>query len=236
LLYLCPVKKIEKMSAHQNPTDTFVNEMNTWHGQTLGNKTVEALKRNRFDASFFETREETANAVLEMISPGMEVAFGGSQTAKQLNLQQMVIEKGATILDHNAPGLSDEQKMEVMRRQQICDVFICSSNAISLQGELFNIDGNGNRVAAMAFGPRRVIVIAGVNKLVADEEAAWQRIRTIAAPINFKRLNRPNPCTKQGVCMNCNLPTRGCNIYVATRRKPPMMDFSVFIINDSMGF
>ena len=224
------------MNSTSNPTDTFVSDMNNWHGQTLGNKTVEALRRNRFDASFFETRDETANAVITMITPGMEVAFGGSQTAKQLNLQQLVIEKGATILDHNASGLSDEEKMEVMRRQQICDVFICSSNAISLQGELFNIDGHGNRVAAMAFGPRRVIVIAGVNKLVADEEAAWQRIRTVAAPINFKRLNRPNPCTKQGVCMNCNLPTRGCNIYVATRRKPPMMDFSVFIVNESLGF
>jgi hypothetical protein len=224
------------MNALHNPTDTFVNEMNTWHGQTFGMKTVEALRKNRFDASYFETRNEAANAVLQMISPGMKVAFGGSQTAKQLNLQQLVIAKGATILDHNAAGLSDEQKLEVMRRQQICDVFICSSNAISIQGELFNIDGHGNRVAAMAFGPRRVIVIAGVNKLVADEEAAWQRIRTIAAPINFKRLNRPNPCTKQGVCMNCNLSSRGCNIYVATRRKPPMMDFSVFIVNDSLGF
>ena len=224
------------MDSKINPTNTFVNEMNSWHGQTLGLKTIEALRRNRFDASFFETRDETALVVLEMISAGMEVAFGGSQTAKQLNLQQRVIDKGATILDHNAAGLTEDQKLEVMRRQQICDVFICSSNAISIQGELFNIDGNGNRVAAMAFGPRRVIVIAGVNKLVADEEAAWQRIRTVAAPINFKRLNRPNPCTKQGICMNCNLPTRGCNIYVATRRKPPMMDFSVFIVNDSLGF
>jgi len=224
------------MNSPINPTDTFVTQMNTWHGQTLGNKTVEALHKNRFDATYFETREEAANAVIQLIKPGMEVAFGGSQTAKQLNLQQLVMNAGATILDHNAASLSDEQKLEVMRRQQICDVFICSSNAITLQGELFNIDGNGNRVAAMAFGPRMVIVIAGVNKIVADEEAAWQRIRTVAAPINFKRLNRPNPCTKQGVCMNCNNPTRGCNIYVATRRKPPMMDFSVFIVNDSLGF
>lgn len=224
------------MNSTINPTDTFVNEMNTWHGQTLGHKTVDALRKNRFEAEFFENRNEAANAVMQMISPGMEVAFGGSQTAKQLNLQQRVLDIGATILDHNAAGLTDDQKMEVMRRQQICDVFICSSNAISIQGELFNIDGHGNRVAAMAFGPRRVIVIAGINKLVADEDAAWQRIRTIAAPINFKRLNRPNPCTKQGICMNCNLPTRGCNIYVATRRKPPMMYFSVFIVNDSLGF
>jgi hypothetical protein len=174
--------------------------------------------------------------VIQFIKPGMQVAFGGSQTAKQLELQQRVTAAGAEILDHNAAGLSDEEKLEVMRKQQICDVFICSSNAISLQGELYNLDGHGNRVAAMAFGPRRVIVVAGVNKLVADEEASWERIRTIAAPINFKRLNRPNPCTKTGVCMNCNLPTRGCNIYVATRRKPPIMDFSVFIVNQNLGF
>ncbi len=219
-----------------NPTDTFVTEMNAWHGRTLGLKTVEALHKNRFEADFFETREEAAKAVLEMISAGMQVAFGGSQTAKQLNLQKLVTDCGATILDHNATGLSDREKIEVMRRQQVCDVFICSSNAISLQGELFNIDGHGNRVAAMSFGPRRVIVVAGVNKLVADEEAAWERIRTIAAPINFKRLNRPNPCAKHGVCMNCNLPTRGCNIYVATRRRPSLNDFSVFIVNDSLGF
>lgn len=224
------------MSTTINLTDTFVTEMNAWHGRTLGLKTVEALRRNRFDAAFLETREETAKVVLEMILPGMQVAFGGSQTAKQLNLQQLVTDKGAIILDHNAAGLSDEQKMEVMRKQQICDVFICSSNAVSLQGELFNIDGHGNRVAAMSFGPRKVIVIAGVNKLVADEDAAWERLRTVAAPINFKRLNRPNPCVKTGVCMNCNLPTRGCNIYVATRRRPSLTDFSVFIVNESLGF
>ena len=224
------------MSSTINPTDTFVNDMNTWHGHTLGMKTVEALRKNRFDSTFFETRDETAKAVMEFISPGMKVAFGGSQTAKQLNLQQLVTDKGAIVLDHNAAGLTDEEKIEVMRQQQVCDVFICSSNAISLQGELFNIDGHGNRVAAMSFGPRRVIVVAGINKLVPDEEAAWQRIRTIAAPINFKRLNRPNPCAKHGVCMNCNLPTRGCNIYVATRRRPSLTEFSVFIVNESLGF
>jgi len=224
------------MNSEINPTDTFVNEMSVWHGRTLGLKTVEALRRNRFDAGFFETRDEAAQAILKMVSSGMKVAFGGSQTAKQLNLQHLVSEAGATILDHNASGLSVEEKMDVMRLQQICDIFICSSNAVTLQGELYNIDGYGNRVAAMSFGPRQVVIVVGVNKLVADEEAAWQRIRTIAAPINFKRLNRPNPCAKHGVCMNCNLPTRGCNIYVATRRRPPMMEFSVFIVNESLGF
>jgi len=224
------------MNNQTNNADTFVTEMNTWYGRTIGLKTIEALRRNRFEAEFFETGEELIDAVKKLILPGSSVAFGGSQTARQLGLQQIVTESGAVILDHNAVGLTDLEKLEVMRHQQICDVFICSSNAISLQGELFNIDGHGNRVAAMSFGPRRVIVVAGVNKLVTDEEAAWQRIRTIAAPINFKRLNRPNPCAKHGICMNCNLPTRGCNIYVATRRRPPLMDFSVFIVNKSLGF
>jgi len=224
------------MHTSVNPTDTFVAEMNTWHGRTLGLKTVEALLKNRFEAEFFETREESAKSILDLVSPGMSVAFGGSQTAKQLNLPHLVVEKGATILDHNAAGLTEAEKIEVMRRQQVCDVFICSSNAISLQGELFNIDGHGNRVSAMSFGPRRVIVVAGVNKLVADEEAAWQRLKTIAAPINFKRLNRPNPCAKYGVCMNCNLLTRGCNIYSAIRRRPSLTDYSVFLVNESLGF
>ena len=224
------------MSDLAKSTDIFVNEMKTWHGNTLGLKTVEALRRNRFDAEYFETREEASKAIAQLITAGMDVAFGGSQTARQLGLQQIVKDAGANILDHNAEGLSPEDKLEVMRQQQICDVFICSSNAISLQGELFNIDGHGNRVAAMSFGPRRVIVVAGTNKITADEESAWLRIRQIAAPINLKRLNRPNPCTKHGICMNCNLPTRGCTIYVATRRKPSLMDFSVFIVNEELGF
>lgn len=223
------------MNQTPNPTDTFVGEMNSWHGRTLGLKTIEALRRNRFEATFFETRHEAAIAVSQCVKPGSTVAFGGSLTARQLGLQQVAIEAGATILDHNAVGLSSAQKLEVMRQQQVCDLFICSSNAISLQGELFNVDGNGNRVSAMAFGPRMVIVVAGVNKICADETAAWQRIQTIAAPINFKRLNRPNPCAKHGICMNCNLPTRGCNIYVATRRRPPLTDFFVFIVNESLG-
>ena len=217
-------------------TDKFIDEQQTWHNRTLGNKVVEALRRNHFDASFFENRQDAANAVVSQIRKRDKVAFGGSQTARQLNLQQLVVKAGGIILDHNAPGLTEEQRMEVMRQQQLCDVFICSTNAVTLQGELFNLDGNGNRVAAMAFGPRKVIIVAGINKICLDENAAWQRIQTIAAPVNMKRLGRPNPCTKTGICMNCNLPTRGCNIYVATRRKSPLVDIQVFMINEDLGF
>lgn len=224
------------MNTIKNPTDEFVDGMFLWHGSIIGNKTVAALRKNNFQADFFESRHELISKVQEMIKPSMTVAFGGSQTVKQLDIPKLVVKLGGVILDHNAPGLTDAEKLEVMRQQQVCDLFICSSNAISLQGELFNIDGYGNRVAAMAFGPRKVLVLAGVNKICADEEASWQRLKTVASPINFKRLNRPNPCTVHGTCMNCNLPTRGCNIYVATRKKSPMVDMSVLLLNENLGF
>jgi len=98
------------------------------------------------------------------------------------------------------------------------------------------VDGNGNRLSAMIFGPRKVIVIAGINKICIDEQSAWDRIRTTAAPVNMKRLNRPNPCTKEGICMDCSLLTRGCNAYLVLRKKPSMTDLSVFIVNESLGF
>ncbi len=214
----------------------FVAEQMKWAGRIQGEQAVKALKKNYFDAHYFETPSEVVAEVLKYVNKGSLVAFGGSQTARQLNLQYLVQEKGAVLLDHNAQGLSPDEKMEVMRRQLMCDVFICSSNAISMQGELYNVDGNGNRVAAMTFGPKKVIVIAGVNKLCLNEDAAWQRIKMIAAPVNFKRLNRPNPCVQTGVCMDCHIPTRGCNIYVAFRRKPATTDMSVFIVNETLGF
>lgn len=219
-----------------NPTDLFVQDMNAWHSGVIGKQTVVALKKNNFDAHYFDSRNDLLALISGLIAPDMQVAFGGSQTVKQLNIPELVLEKGAKILDHNAEGLTAEQKLEVMRQQQVCDLFICSSNAITLQGELFNIDGYGNRVAAMAFGPRKVLVIAGVNKICANEEAAWIRLKTVASPINFKRLNRPNPCTVTGTCMNCNLSSRGCNIYVATRKKSPLVDMSVLLLNEDLGF
>jgi hypothetical protein len=207
-----------------------------WHAATLGKRAVESLNRNKFDSDYFETRDELMPAILKYIKPGISVGFGGSQTTTLLGIRETIIKNGGIILDHNAPGLSPKEKLEIMRKQQVCDIFICSVNAITLDGFICNIDGNGNRIAAMVFGPRKVIVIAGTNKICKDEKEAWERIRKISAPLNMKRLGRPNPCTESGECMDCNLPTRGCNIYVTLRRKPSLTDFSVFIIGENLGY
>jgi hypothetical protein len=211
-------------------------DVNQWQAETLGNRAVEALKRNYFDATYFESEPEVVAAVLKFIKPGTTVGFGGSQTTRLLGLNEAITKAGGVILNHNAPELSSEERIEVMRQQQICDVFISSSNAITLDGFICNLDGHGNRVSAMIFGPRKVVVIAGTNKICKNEAAAWDRIKAVAAPLNMKRLNRPNPCTKTGECMDCNIPTRGCNAYVTLRRKPSLTDFSVFIIGKSLGY
>ena len=207
-----------------------------WQAGIIGTRVVEALRRNYFDSAYFETRQEVVEAVMKFIKPGTTVGFGGSQTTMLLGLNDAVIRAGGLVLNHNAPGLTPEERIEIMRQQQVCDVFISSGNAITLDGYICNLDGNGNRVSAMIFGPRKVVLIAGTNKICKDESAAWDRIKAVAAPLNMKRLSRPNPCTKTGECMDCNLPTRGCNVYVTLRRKPSLTDFSVFIIGENLGY
>lgn len=216
--------------------DNFVSGLHAWHGKTLGEKTVENLRKNNFHAEFFDQQEEAKERILGMIKPGDKVAFGGSFTAMQLGLRESIAGIPAVILDHNAPGLDAGQKLEIMRQQQVCDVFICSANALTLDGQIFNVDGTCNRVSAMLFGPKKVIVVAGVNKICQDEAAACERIRTIAAPVNMKRLNRRTPCTVTGYCTDCDSPERGCNAYLVLKKKPALADFSVFIVNKSLGF
>jgi len=219
-----------------NTADNFVSGLHGWHSKALGEKTAESLRKNNFRAEYLELPEEARNRILSQINPGDRIAFGGSYTVKQLGLPELIEKIPAVILDHNAPGLDAAQKLDIMLQQQVCDVFICSANAITLDGHIFNVDGTCNRISAMVFGPKKVIVVAGVNKICQDEAAAWERIRMIAAPVNMKRLNRRTPCTVTGYCTDCDSPERGCNAYLVLKKKPALADFSVFIVNKSLGF
>lgn len=207
-----------------------------WQATTLGQRAVEALKRNFFDAKYIETVPEAVAEIVKFIKPGCTVGFGGSQTTLNMGLADAVTKAGGIILNHNGLGLTQEQRIEIMRQQQVCDVFISSTNSITLDGALCNVDGHGNRISAMIFGPRKVVIIAGTNKICKDETAAWERVKAVAAPLNMKRLNRPNPCTTTGQCMDCNLPTRGCNAYLTLRKKPSLTDFTVIIVGEDLGY
>ncbi len=213
--------------------------MTGFHGalyETRGQRTVAALTKNGFDALYVPTAAEAAEKVLGFVSAGAKIGFGGSMTVKAMDIAERARQKGAIILDHNVPGLSPEQKMEILRAQLTCDVFISSANAITMDGFIFNVDGNGNRVAALSFGPRKNVVVAGLNKVVANLDEAYERLRLYAAPLNNIRLSKPNPCVKAGYCMDCALDSRICRIYHILRRKPSLSDFTVILVGEDMGF
>jgi len=213
-----------------------MNPIESWHAEALGAEAVKALKKSGFDAEYVSTPAEAAERVLSFVTSGMSVGFGGSMTIKALGIQEKVSAKGAVVLDHGVPGLSPEQKMEIMRKQLTCNVLVTGSNAVTLEGDIVNVDANGNRVAALSFGPAKTVVVVGINKIVRDIDEAFARIETYASPLNNKRLNRPNPCVKTGLCEDCQGEMRSCRIYQILRRKPGLSDFSVIIVGENLGY
>ncbi|MCA1950080.1 MAG: lactate utilization protein [Treponema sp.] len=215
---------------------TVTSGVEAWRDETIGTAAVKALQKNGFAAEYVATMEEAAKRVMEFIGAGKRIGFGGSMTIKALGIADKAKDQGAVILDHNVPGLSAEQKMEILRSQLTCDVFISSSNAVTLDGYIVNVDGNGNRVAALTFGPKKTVVVIGTNKIVRNLEEAQARIESIASPMNNKRLDKPNPCVKTGTCQDCALETRICRAYQVLRRKPSLSDFTVIVVGTALGF
>jgi L-lactate utilization protein LutB len=213
-----------------------MDQVNQWRSSVLGETAVKALKKNGFDAVYVEGREAAAALVAKHFAKGKSVGFGGSMTVKTLGLQDKAKAAGCEVLDHNVPGLEPAAKLALLRRQLTCDVFVSGTNALTLEGELVNVDGNGNRVAALTFGPVKTVVVVGANKLVRDLDEAFARMELYASPMNNKRLDRPNPCVKSGVCMDCDGDTRICRVYQILRKKPSLSDFTVVIVGEELGF
>lgn len=212
-----------------------MTEHHQWHIDTLAEKVVQNLIKHSFKAVYFRTAEEASAYIAKSFSPGLKVAFGGSLTARQLGLREHAAKAGAELIDHGIAGITEQERLEIMRRELSSDLFISSTNALTIEGSLVNADGYGNRVAAMIFGPKKVIIVAGINKIVADEEAAFVRIKNLAAPINMKRLNRNTPCTVDGLCHDCNSSDRGCRAYTILRRRPQHTPSEVIIIGENLG-
>jgi len=212
------------------------NTYKTWQWQKLGEKCVTNLKEHGFDAHFKSTIEEAKSAILDMVSGFETFGFAGSDTTRRLGLLEALQKQGKTIYDHWQKGLSEEETMETRLQQGRCDCFFCSANAISVTGEIVNIDGAGNRVTAMTFGPKKAVIVAGMNKVRLDLESALQRIREVAGPMRAKSLERETPCAETGICNDCNSPQRICKATTILHRKPSLIDISVFLVNQPLGF
>ncbi|WP_136515012.1 lactate utilization protein [Geomonas edaphica] len=211
-------------------------ELNNWAYAQKCKKAVENLKKNGFDALYCHNGEEVFHYIVNESEQAKSVGFGGSLSIADLKLADKLKGMGKEILNHGAPGLSPEEKLAITRRQLTCDLFLTGSNAVTLSGVLVNIDGNGNRAAAMFFGPQKVIVVVGRNKLVDGSiEDAVQRVRTYASPPNAKRLNLSTPCTTTGFCSDCNSPQRICRVTTIIEKKPRNTDIKVLVVNEDMG-
>lgn len=200
----------------------------------LGPRVVENLKRRHFDAHYCQTAGEAADLVLSLIPDGDVVAWGGSETIGQLNILG-TIKDTHPVIDRDSAS-TPQERVELMRKALLCDTFLMSSNAISEDGQLFNIDGNGNRVAALVYGPKSVIVVAGMNKVVPTLEDAVTRARSIAAPFNAQRFSLDIPCSKTGSCADCLSKNSICVSFVRTRICRPEGKIKVVLVGEEMGF
>jgi L-lactate utilization protein LutB len=215
-----------------------IQETATWHNRTMGTMAVEALQKNGFEAVYFDRRQEAVEHMLGFVKSGMTIGFGGSMTLVELGLTEHIKAKGAQpALELTPADYEDFNELgRKLKKTVQTEIYFTSSNAVTLDGALVNIDGGGNRVTAMMYGPEKVIVAAGINKICRDEAAAWERIRMVAAPRNARRLNMPTPCSQTGICMNCKHPARICRLYTVMRCKPFFTDVIVVIIGETLGF
>lgn len=212
-------------------------ELVTWTHEKKCRKAVDSLLKNGFGAVYCATPQEAFDSIVAESGDATSVGFGGSMTIAGMEIEMRLREMGKEILNHSIPGLSRDDRMAVMRRQLVCDLFLTGTNALTLSGELVNIDATGNRAAAMFFGPRKVIVVAGRNKLVdGTVHDAIHRVKNWATPPNSKRLDFKTPCASSGFCSDCNSPDRLCRVTTVLERKPRFTDVRVLVVNADLGF
>lgn len=199
-------------------------------------KVVDALTANNIECIFVQKKEDALAKALAMIPEGSTVGLGGSVTVEQIGLLEKLRSGKYTLYDQYAPGLDMPENMKRRKQGLTAQYFVTGTNAITSDGQLVNVDGLGNRVAAQAFGPEKVILVAGKNKIVKDVHEAFDRLEKIAAPINAKRVNAMSPCADTGVCIDCDSPARICNIYTIIRRMMIPGRITLILVNDSLGF
>ena len=200
-------------------------------GQVL----VKNLKARHFDAWYCETKEQALQKALELIPRSATIAWGGAMTCKQIGLQKALRDQGYLTLDQVVCTTPEEEE-ELKRRKLFCDVFLTGANALSLTGEMVNIDGTGNRVAAIVYGPKEVLVVAGMNKVVDTLDEAVRRARTVAAPMNKQRFEVQNtPCAMTGVCGDCKTEGCICNQILITRHCRPVGRIKFILVGEDLG-
>jgi hypothetical protein len=195
---------------------------------------VRSLKGNHFSpVEFVEKADNATQVVLDMIPLEATVGFAGSMSVTQIRVFSPLRKRGARLIGLAAPSRSPRE--ELMRQDLCADVLLTSSNAVTLDGKLVNIDGTGNRVAGMIFGPKKVILVIGMNKIVRDVHGAIDRIKNVIAPYHAMTIGKKTPCATELRCTDCRSPERICNVTTIIERKPSSSDIAIVLVGEDLG-
>ena len=203
--------------------------------QKRGEILVKNLKARHFDAWYCDTKEEALTKALELIPEGSTVGWGGALSAQQIGLMDALNQGNYAAIDRDR-CTTPEEKAQAAKDSMFADFFLTGANALSLDGQMVNIDGAGNRVSAIIFGPKNVLVIAGMNKVMDDLDAAVNRARTVAAPMNKQRFDPNTPCAVTGSCADCKVEGCICNHIVITRHCRPVGRIKFILVGEPLGF
>lgn len=196
---------------------------------------VKNLKNRHFDAYYCADRKEALQKALELIPKGATIGWGGSVTAKDIGLMDAVRSGDYRPYDRDNAA-TPEERTRLMKQSLLADVFITGANALSLDGQMVNIDGTGNRLGGIVYGPDSVLVVAGMNKVVSTLEEAVTRARTVAAPMNKQRFPAQTPCEVTGVCADCKSEACICNQVLVTRHCRPAGRIKFILVGEDLGF
>ncbi len=197
---------------------------------------IASLKKNEMEAIYSSTAAEAKEEVLRRIPPRATVGVGGSVTLREMGLLEALEKRGNEVYDHWKEGLSPEGRLEVGKKHQRSDVFLTSTNALTMDGKLINVDATGNRITSMIMGPQKVMVITGVNKIVKNLNQGLARLKKIA-PRNCRRRKDPTPCAQDLSCHDCETPARICRVTAIIERRPwGMKEFTVILVGEELGY
>jgi L-lactate utilization protein LutB len=196
---------------------------------------IKNMAKRKITAYYSDTREEAAKRIISLIEDGSSISWGGSMTLEEINIfQKLETNPSYKLLDRSK--VSPELVPDLYREAFSSDYYLMSSNAVTLDGKLVNIDGTGNRVAALIYGPKHVIIVVGMNKIAENEEEALTRVKNIASPLNAIRLNKTTPCSKTKSCHDCLTSDCICMQTVITRNSREKGRIHVILVGDSLGY
>jgi L-lactate utilization protein LutB len=207
-----------------------------WFKEHKTHEIVESLTARGFNAQYHETPQSACDAILNLVPSSATIGIPGSVTVREIGIIARFIERGNTVYQHWKSQLTETNDQDLRRLEGNTDYYITGANALTIHGDIINIDGVGNRVADMVFGPRHVVFVIGMNKLVCSIEEGIRRSKEVAAVMNARRVNANVPCAKTGICSDCDAPRRICRVTTIIQYRPFQTEMTVMVIDKHLGF